>query len=283
MDRDSVLARLRSEVDAGRYIVAAGCGTGLSAKSSEAGGCDLVFIYNTARYRMAGVSSLAGMLAYGNANDVTLDMAREIVPVLHDTPVIGGINGTDPFTHWPWYLRELQDRGVVGVLNWPSVGLIDGMFRDNLEGSGLSHDREVEVIHLAHEMGLLTAPWGYDPETTTQMTEAGADIIITHMGLTVSGSVGARRARTLDEAVRDIQDIADAANAVNPDVLVLAHGGPISTAQETEYVLRRTTGVHGFLGGSATERLPNEVAQTAAVREFKNIVPLATDQPTARN
>lgn len=273
MDRGSVLDKLKAEVGARRYIMAAGCGTGLSAKCCEAGGCDLIFIYNTARYRMAGVSSLAGMLAYGDANAVTLDMAREIVPVLKRTPVIGGINGTDPFRYWPQYLRELRDNGVVGVMNWPSVGLIDGDFRENLEGSGLSHDREVEVIHMAHEMNMLTAPWGYDPKTARQMVEAGADIIVTHMGLTVSGSVGARRARTLDEAVRDIQAIADGAKAVNPDVLVFAHGGPISTAKETEYVLHRTRGVEGFLGGSAMERLPNEVSQTAAVREFKSISP----------
>jgi predicted TIM-barrel enzyme len=271
--REEVLGLLRAEVAAGRYIMAAGCGTGLSAKCCEAGGCDLIFIYNTARYRMAGASSLAGMLAYGDANAVTLEMAREIVPVLKHAPVIAGINGTDPFRHWPHYLNELRDHGVAGVMNWPSVGLIDGVFRENLEGSGLSHAREVEVIHMAHEMGMITAPWGYDPETTRQMAEAGADIIITHMGLTVSGSVGAAKARTLDQAVADVQAIADAARAVNPDILVFAHGGPISTAADTEYVLHRTTGVHGFLGGSAMERLPNEVAQTAAVREFKAIAP----------
>lgn len=271
MDRQSILDKLKAEVASGHYIMAAGCGTGLSAKCCETGGCDLIFIYNTARYRMAGASSLAGMLAYGDANAVTLEMAREIVPAVKKAPVIGGINGTDPFRHWPHYLNALKDHGVSGVLNWPSVGLIDGVFRENLEGSGLSLSREVEVINMAHKMGLLTAPWGYDPATTKQMAEAGADIIITHMGLTVSGSVGAAKARTLDEAIRDVQAIADAAKAVNPEILVFAHGGPISTAREAEYVLHRTTGVEGFLGGSAMERIPNEVAQTAAVSEFKSI------------
>jgi predicted TIM-barrel enzyme len=275
MDRETVLKTLKSEVAAGRYIMAAGCGTGLSAKCCEAGGCDLIFIYNTARYRMAGASSLAGLLPYGDANALTLEMADEVVPVLKKAPVIGGINGTDPFRHMPGYLEELKNKGVVGVMNWPSVGLIDGVFRENLEGSGISHDQEVATINLAHRMDMVTAPWGYDPETSKQMADAGADIIVTHMGLTVSGAVGADKARGLEEAVKDVQAIADAAHAVNPEILVLAHGGPIATPKDAEYVLRNTTGVHGFLGGSAMERLPNEIAQTAAVREFKDITPVS--------
>lgn len=275
MDRKSILAMLRAEVDAGRYITAAGCGTGLSAKCCEAGGCDLIFGYNTAKYRMAGVSSLAGLLPYGDANALTLEMANEIIPQLKKAPFLGGINGTDPFRYMPAYLQELKNNGVAGVMNWPSVGLIDGVFRENLEGSGLSLAKEVSVMKLAHEMDMVTAPFGYDPETTTDMAEAGADIIVTHMGFTVSGDIGARNARSLDAAVEDVQAIADAARAVNPDIFVLAHGGPISTARETEYVLHRTTHVHGFFGGSAMERLPNEVAQTAAVREFKDIRPVA--------
>lgn len=271
MNRETILATLRAEVAAGRYIMAAGCGTGLSAKCAEAGGVDLVFIYNTARYRMAGVSSLAGLMPIGDANALTLEMAREIVPVLKKAPVVGGINGTDPFRFWPGYLKQLREAGVFGVMNWPSVGLIDGIFRENLEATGISHDREVAVMKIAHDEGMLTAPWGYDPETTKQMAEAGADIIVTHMGLTTSGTIGAAKARTLDEAIRDVQAIADMAKSINPDILVFAHGGPIATAEDTRKVLHGTTGVHGFLGGSAMERLPNEVAQTAAIREFKSI------------
>jgi len=276
MDRKSILKKLRAEVDAGRYITAAGCGTGLSAICCEDGGCDLIFGYNTAKYRMAGISSLAGLMPFGDANAMTLELAREIIPQLKNVPFIGGICGTDPFRYMPGYLQELRNNGVAGIMNWPSIGLIDGMFRENLEGSGISLDQEVAVIKLAHEMDMFTAPFGYDPETTKDMVEAGADIIVTMMGFTSGGKIGARKARPLDAAVEDVQAIADTARAINPDILVLAHGGPISTAKDTEYVLHHTTHVHGFFGGSAMERFPNQVAQTAAVREFKDIKPSGT-------
>jgi predicted TIM-barrel enzyme len=275
MDRKSILKKLRAEVDAGKYITAAGCGTGLSAICCEDGGCDLIFGYNTAKYRMAGISSLAGLMPFGDANALTLELAREIIPQLKKVPFIGGICGTDPFRYMPGYLQELKNNGVAGIMNWPSVGLIDGMFRENLEGSGIKLEQEVAVIKLAHEMDMLTAPFGYDPETTKDMVEAGADIIVTMMGFTSGGPIGARKARPLDGAVEDVQAIADTALALNPDVLVLAHGGPIATAKDTEYVLHNTTNVHGFFGGSAMERFPNQVAQTAAVKEFKAIRPAA--------
>jgi predicted TIM-barrel enzyme len=275
MDRQSILSKLRAEVDAGRYIMAAGCGTGLSAMCCEAGGCDLILGYNTAKYRMAGVSSLAGLMPFGDANALTLELAREIIPQLKNVPFVAGICGTDPFRYMPGYLQELKNNGVAGIMNWPSIGLIDGAFRTNLEGSGITLDQEVEAIRLAHEMDMLTMPFGYDPETTAQMVEAGADIIVTMMGFTVGGTIGAQEARPIDIAVQDVQAIADTARELNPDTLVLAHGGPISTPEDTEYVLHHTTHVHGFLGGSAMERFPNQVAQTAAVQAFKDIKPAA--------
>ena len=281
MERSEVLKKLRGEIDAGRYIIAAGCGTGLSAKCSEAGGCDLIFIYNTARYRMAGRGSLAGLLPYGDANALTLEMAEEVVPVLKGTPVIGGICGTDPFRVMPVYLEQLKALGVVGIMNWPSVGLIDGVFRENLEGTGMGLGLEVDMIRQAHELDMLTAPFAYDAETTRQMAEAGADIIVTHMGLTVSGSIGAVNARQLDGAVKDVQDIADAAHSVNPDIFVLSHGGPIATVEDARYVLENTTNVHGFLGGSAMERLPAEKAQTETARAFKDLRPATAKQASA--
>lgn len=273
MERTEVLANLRGEIDAGRYIIAAGCGTGLSAKCSEAGGCDLIFIYNTARYRMAGRGSLAGLLPFGDANALTLEMAEEVVPVLKKAPVIGGICGTDPFRVMPAYLEQLKTLGVVGIMNWPSVGLIDGVFRENLEGTGMGLGLEVDVIRQAHDLDMVTAPFGYDAATTRDMAEAGADIIVTHMGLTVSGTIGAVNARPLDGAVEGVQEIADAAHEVNPDIFVLCHGGPIATVDDASYVLENTTGVHGFLGGSAMERLPAEKAQTETARAYKEISP----------
>jgi len=222
---------------------------------------------------MAGAGSLAGMMPYGDANALTLEMAREIVPILKSAPAIAGICGTDPFRVMPTYLRQLKEHGVAGIMNWPSVGLVDGTLRENMESTGMGLKVEVDVIRQAHEMDMLTAPFGYDAETTRDMAEAGADIIVTHMGLTVSGMIGGSNARPIDAAVEGVQAIADAAHGVNPDILVLSHGGPIATVEDAQYVLDNTTGVHGFLGGSAMERLPAEKAQTETARAFKDMRP----------
>jgi predicted TIM-barrel enzyme len=265
------LARLRAAVDQGGVIIGAGAGTGLSAKCAEAGGGDLIIIYNSGRYRMAGRGSLAGLLSYGDANAIVLDMAREVLPVVKDTPVLAGVCGTDPFRLMDVFLGEVERTGFAGVQNFPTVGLIDGVFRANLEETGMSYDLEVDMIARAVKRGLLATPYVFDVEQAEAMTRAGAQVLVPHMGLTTKGSIGAHTAKSLDECVELIQAMRDAAVAVNPEVLVLCHGGPIAEPEDASYVLERTTGVVGFFGASSMERLPTEVAMTENMRRFKQV------------
>jgi predicted TIM-barrel enzyme len=269
--REEALQRLRAQVDRGQPIIGAGAGTGLSAKCAEAGGADLIIIYNSGRYRMAGRGSLAGLLPYGDANAIVVEMAGEVLPVVRQTPVLAGVCGTDPFRVMSVFLRELAELGFAGVQNFPTVGLIDGVFRQNLEETGMGYALEVEMIRHASEQGLLTAPYVFDPDDARRMTEAGADVLVPHMGLTTSGTIGAETAITRDEAVERVQAMHDAAKLVNPDVLVLCHGGPIAEPEDAAYVLGRTRGVVGFFGASSMERLPTEIALTETVRRFKAI------------
>jgi len=264
-------ARLRATREAGSVIIGAGAGTGLSAKCAEAGGADLIIIYNSGRYRMAGRGSLAGLMPYGDANAIVLDMAAEVLPVVKETPVLAGVCGTDPFRLIDRFLAEVEQAGFAGVQNFPTVGLIDGVFRANLEETGMSYELEVEMIRLAGERGLLTAPYVFDVAEAEAMTGAGADVLVPHMGLTTKGTIGAHTALTLDECVERIQAMHDAAAAINPDVMVLCHGGPIAEPEDANYVLERTSGVVGFFGASSMERLPTEVAMTENMRRFKAI------------
>jgi len=269
--REEALERLRAQVRDGAPIVGAGAGTGLSAKCAEAGGADLIIIYNSGRYRMAGRGSLAGLLPYGDANAIVVEMAGEVLPIVKETPVLAGVCGTDPFRLMPVFLRELAELGFAGVQNFPTVGLIDGVFRQNLEETGMGYALEVEMIRQASEQGLLTAPYVFAADDARLMADAGADVLVPHMGLTTSGTIGAETAITLDEAVERVQAMHDAAKQVNPDVLVLCHGGPIAEPEDAAYVLERTEGVVGFFGASSMERLPTEVALTETVRRFKAI------------
>ena len=271
MERGEVRQRLRDTVAAGRPIVGAGAGTGLSAKCAEAGGADLIIIYNSGRYRMAGRGSLAGLLPYGDANQVVVEMAAEVLPVVERTPVLAGVCGTDPFRRMPVFLDELARLGFAGVQNFPTVGLYDGVFRQNLEETGMGYDLEVELVRLAAQRELLTAPYVFDPRQAEAMAAAGADVLVPHVGLTTKGSIGASTTLTLDQAVERVQTMRDAAVAVNPDILVLCHGGPIAEPADAGYVLERTEGVVGFFGASSVERLPTERAITAQVAEFKNL------------
>ncbi|MFI6582577.1 phosphoenolpyruvate hydrolase family protein [Embleya sp. NPDC050493] len=263
--------RLHRTVEQGGVVIGAGAGTGLSAKCAEAGGVDLIIIYNSGRYRMAGRGSLAGLLPYGDANAIVVEMAGEVLPVVQGTPVLAGVCGTDPFRIMPHFLDQLAAMGFAGVQNFPTVGLFDGVFRQNLEETGMGYELEVEMIRLAAERGLLTAPYVFDPEQARAMAAAGADILVPHLGLTTKGSIGATTAVTLDQAVERVQQMRDAAAEVNPDVLVLCHGGPIAEPEDAAYVLAHTTGVVGFFGASSMERLPTEVAITDQARAFKNI------------
>lgn len=263
--------RLRDILHSNRPIVGAGAGTGISAKCAEAGGADLIIIYNSGRYRMAGRGSLAGLLAYGDANAIVVEMAREVLPVVKTTPVLAGVNGTDPFRVMSRFLQELKVMGFAGVQNFPTVGLIDGVFRANLEETGMGYDLEVEMIRLASRMDLLTCPYVFDEEQSRKMAAAGADVIVTHAGLTTKGTIGAKTSLTLDEATRRIQAMRDAAVAVNPEVLIICHGGPLAEPDDVDYVLARTHGIHGFFGASSVERLPTELAITEQVRRFKSI------------
>ncbi|MFF7473033.1 phosphoenolpyruvate hydrolase family protein [Streptomyces sp. NPDC008092] len=271
MDRSTALERLRKTVAAGRPVIGGGAGTGLSAKSAEAGGIDLLIIYNSGRYRMAGRGSLAGLLAYGDANAIVMEMADEVLPVVRDTPVLAGVNGTDPFRQMGRFLDQVAEAGFTGVQNFPTVGLIDGVFRQNLEETGMGFALEVEMIAAAHERGLLTAPYVFDPEQATAMAEAGADVLVPHMGLTTKGTIGAHTAFTLDECVARVQAMRDAAIAVDPDILVLCHGGPIAEPADAQYVLARTEGVVGFFGASSIERLPTESGIRRQTEDFKAI------------
>jgi len=271
MTREEALGRLRAQVEAGRPIIGAGAGTGLSAKCAEAGGGDLIIIYNSGRYRMAGRGSLAGLLPYGDANAIVVDMAREVLPIVRETPVLAGVCGTDPFRLMPVFLEELRRIGFSGVQNFPTVGLFDGEFRQNLEETGMGYELEVEMIHVARSLDLLTCPYVFNPDEARAMAEAGADVLVPHMGLTTKGTIGAHTAKTLDQSVELVQAMHDAAKEVNPDVLVLCHGGPIAEPEDAAYVLERTTGVVGFFGASSMERLPTETAMTENMKRFKAI------------
>ena len=273
MNRTEALERLRQTVQNGGAIIGAGAGTGLSAKCVEAGGADLIIIYNSGRYRMAGRGSLAGLLPYGDANAIVVEMAGEVLPIVKRTPVLAGVCGTDPFRVMPYFLRQLKELGFAGVQNFPTVGLFDGTFRQNLEETGMGFALEVEMIHQAHELDLLTAPYVFNPDEARAMAQAGADILVPHMGLTTKGAIGAKTALTLDQAVERIQAMHDAAHAVNPDILVLCHGGPIAEPEDAAYVLAHTRGVVGFFGASSMERLPTEVAITENTKRFKQLRP----------
>jgi predicted TIM-barrel enzyme len=266
---DQARARLRATLDSGGVIIGAGAGTGLSAKCAEAGGSDLIIIYNSGRYRMAGRGSLAGLLPYGDANAIVMEMAGEVLPVVKETPVLAGVCGTDPFRLMPRFLREVEEAGFAGVQNFPTVGLFDGEFRANLEETGMGYGLEVEMIAAAAERGLLTTPYVFDVDSAEAMTRAGADVLVPHMGLTTKGTIGAHTAKSLDDCVELIQAMRDAAVAVNPGVIVLCHGGPIAEPEDAAYVLERTTGVAGFFGASSMERLPTEIAMTENMKRFK--------------
>jgi predicted TIM-barrel enzyme len=269
--RKQVLDRLRDQIDRGVPIVGGGAGTGISAKFEEAGGIDLIVIYNSGRYRMAGRGSLAGLMPYGDANAIVMEMAGEVLTVVEDTPVLAGVCGTDPFRLMYRFLAQVAGAGFSGVQNFPTVGLIDGQFRANLEETGMGYAKEVEMIRTARAIDLFTSPYVFNPAEAQQMAAAGADAIVAHMGLTTSGAIGAKTAKTLDDSVREIQAIVDAARAVNPDVITLCHGGPIASPPDAQYVLRRVKNLHGFYGASSMERLPVETAMTDQVRKFKAI------------
>ena len=292
-NRKEILASLRNAIDNEQIIVGAGAGIGLSAKFIEQGGGDLIIIYNSGRYRMAGRGSLAGLMPYGNANDVVLEMvsqpsmrrspanilliaphkAGEVLPIVQQTPVLAGVCATDPFRSMDKFLVQLKDLGFAGIQNFPTVGLVDGTFRQNLEETGMSYDAEVEVMRKAHELDLLTTPYVFNVEEAKKMAEAGADILVAHMGLTTSGSIGATSGKSLDDCVKLIQEIRDAATKIKDDIIVLCHGGPIAKPNDAEYVISRTKGVHGFYGASSMERLPVEEAITNITKTFKNLKP----------
>ena len=269
--RQDILRKLHAQARRGEPIVGGGAGTGLSAKCEEAGGIDLIVIYNSGRYRMAGRGSLAGLMAYGNANEIVLDMAREVLPVVKRTPVLAGVNGTDPFLIVDSFLRKLIDLGFSGIQNFPTVGLFDGTIRAQLEETGMGYGLEVEVVRKAREMDLLTTPYVFSEENARDMAKAGADIIVCHLGLTTGGAIGARTALGLEETIPKIESWSSAARSVKPDVLVLCHGGPIATPEDASYVLRKAKGCNGFYGASSMERLPAEVALTETTRKFKAI------------
>ncbi|HXF61355.1 MAG TPA: phosphoenolpyruvate hydrolase family protein [Caldilineaceae bacterium] len=267
--RTEILRRLRAQQAAGRPIVGCGAGTGISAKLAEAGGADLIIIYNSGRYRMAGRGSLAGLMPYGDANAIVVEMAAEVLPIVKDTPVLAGVCGTDPFRLMPVFLKQIKEMGFSGVQNFPTVGLIDGVFRQNLEATGMGFDKEVEMIRLAHELDLFTSPYVFTPDEATAMAQAGADQLVAHVGLTTSGSIGAGVAYSLDEAIDRVLQMAEAGRRVNPDLLVICHGGPFDEPENVGIALKRMPGIAGFFGASSIERLPTERAITGQVRAFK--------------
>lgn len=270
-NREDLLKNFREMIARGEPIIGGGAGTGLSAKCEEAGGIDLIVIYNSGRYRMAGRGSLAGLLAYGNANEIVMDMAKEVLPVVKHTPVLAGVNGTDPFCQFDKFLDDIKATGFAGVQNFPTVGLIDGNFRANLEETGMGYGLEVDMIRMAHEKGLLTTPYVFSREDAIAMAQAGADIIVPHMGLTTGGNIGAETAVTLADCVELINDWAKAAKSVCDDVIILCHGGPIATPEDAEYILAHCPDCHGFYGASSMERLPTEVALKETTQQFKSI------------
>ena len=269
--RKQVLEKLRKTIDEGRPIIGGGAGTGISAKFEEAGGVDLIVIYNSGRFRMAGRGSLAGCMPYGDANAIVMEMANEVLPVAKNTPVLAGVCGTDPFRIMELFLQQVKDAGFSGVQNFPTVGLCDGLFRRNLEETGMGFGLEVDMIRLAHEMDIFTTPYVFNVDEAKAMAEAGADVIVAHLGLTTKGSIGATTATTLKQAPAKVQEFCDAAKSVNPDVLTLCHGGPISMPEDAEFVLKNTTGVNGFYGASSMERLPTEIAIKEQMEKFKAI------------
>ncbi len=269
--RTEILKRFRKKIAAGRPIIGGGAGIGISAKCEEAGGIDLIVIYNSGRFRMAGHGSLAGLMPFGDANAIVLEMASEVLPVVKKTPVLAGVCGTDPMRIMSRFLEQVRAAGFAGVQNFPTVGLIDGTFRRNLEETNMGYDKEVELIRLAREMDLLTTPYVFNPDDAEQMTRAGADILVAHMGLTTKGSIGARTARTLEQCVPVIREIAQAARAIRKDVLVLCHGGPIAEPDDAAYVLQHCPGIHGFYGASSMERLPTERAIQGQTELFTKI------------
>ncbi|AFN45240.1 phosphoenolpyruvate hydrolase family protein [Arachnia propionica] len=271
MSRQEILDRFRTQVAQGQPIIGGGAGTGITAKSAEAGGIDLLVIYNSGRFRMAGRGSLSGLLAYGDANAIVMEMANEVLPVVKRTPVLAGVNGTDPFRVMGHFLRQVKEIGFAGVQNFPTVGLIDGVFRANLEETGMGYGHEIDMIRMAHELDLLTSPYVFDEDQAKDMARAGADILVPHMGLTTSGTIGAKTALTLEEAAVKVQQLADAARSVNPDILCLCHGGPIANPADAQYILDHTDGIVGFYGASSIERFPTEVGIRAQTEEFKAV------------
>jgi predicted TIM-barrel enzyme len=269
--RDSILSKLRAKVAAGQPIIGGGAGTGISAKMSEAGGIDLLVIYNSGRFRMGGRGSLSGMMPYGDANAIVMDMAREVIPVVKHTPVLAGVCGTDPFRVMKLFLKDVDAAGFSGVQNFPTVGLIDGKFRQNLEETEMGYGLEVDLIRTAREMGMLTTPYCFNADEAAAMAEAGADILIPHMGLTTKGTIGASTALTLDDCVRSVQAMRDAAVRVKKEILVLCHGGPIAEPADAQYILDRSEGIVGFYGASSMERLPVEPAIRERVVEFTRL------------
>jgi predicted TIM-barrel enzyme len=269
--RQEILNRLRSQVEMGNFIVGGGAGTGLSAKCAEEGGIDMIIIYNSGRYRMAGRGSLAGLMPYGDANQIVVDMGGEVLTIVKDTPVLAGVCGTDPFRVMDVFLKQLKEMGFSGVQNFPTVGLCDGVFRQNLEETGMGYNLEVDMIHKAHELDLFTTPYVFNEDDAIAMAKAGADVLVAHVGLTTKGSIGAKTALSLDETADLVQRIHDAGKSVNPDILVICHGGPISEPEDVEYVLGRTKGIAGFFGASSIERLPTEIAITEQVKRFKRL------------
>ena len=276
--RTDILHRLRTKVAAGRPIIGGGAGTGLSAKCEEAGGIDLIVIYNSGRYRMAGRGSLSGLMAYGNANAIVKEMAHEVLTAVERTPVLAGVNGTDPFMIRRHFLNELKALGFAGIQNFPTVGLIDGQFRANLEETGMSYQLEVDTIAAARDLDLLTTPYAFTVDEAERMTRAGADIVVAHMGLTTKGAIGAKTAKTLDACVGEVQAIVDACKAIRSDTLVLCHGGPIAEPADARHLLERVRGLDGFYGASSMERLPTEVAITEQVRQFMGLTLRAMHQ-----
>ncbi|MCO6539661.1 MAG: phosphoenolpyruvate hydrolase family protein [Gilliamella sp.] len=269
--RTQLLKKFHDMIAKGQPIIGGGAGTGLSAKCEEAGGIDLIVIYNSGRYRMAGRGSLAGLLAYGNANEIVMDMAKEVLPVVKNTPVLAGVNGTDPFCQFDQFLDKLKETGFAGVQNFPTVGLIDGNFRANLEETGMGYALEVEMIRKAHEKDLLTTPYVFSEQNAIDMAKAGADILVPHMGLTTGGSIGAETALKLADCVLLINQWAKAAKAIRPDIIILCHGGPIATPEDAEYILKNCPECNGFYGASSMERLPTEIALKQTTERFKSI------------
>lgn len=270
-NRQDIMSGFRAQAARGIPIVGAGAGTGISAKSAEAGGADLIIIYNSGRFRMAGRGSLAGLMPYGDANQIVVEMARDVIPVVKSVPVIAGVCGTDPFRNMKHFLKELKEIGFRGVQNFPTVGLFEGRVRANLEETGMGYDKEVEMIRLAAEMDLLTTPYVFNPAEAVAMAKAGADIIVAHVGTTLAGTIGAKDVMSLDEAVTAVAAMLEAASATNPDVMVICHGGPIATPEDTQYVLRRVPALAGFFGASSMERLPVEIAIAETARRFKSL------------